>query len=1183
MKRIALATVVMFVTGLTAATAANWWETPEYVEADHVYTMDYVTPHVQWAKPLPGGKVRALFFISSKSSPPREIAEMCQRGDIEPSIVYYDRSGKTVQDGQVGMERAVRVIKQGPDVFVFANCAFESLSGEAQYHMMRQVIEEGAGIVCVGRTPKIAFTDERAVELPDHLQIGLPLASLPMGRAMAEALGLEDPAHADLAEAIMKRYRLGKGRELAISYPTGNDALTPRMSFSFEALAEYEYWAAFALKSILWASGRDTEFVFSDWPERDVVIDRADLPNAVSFSVEAPGAAQAQYVAASLIPLNGLNLVDYRRESEAVRGKLNMQMDYDLPVLTAGLYALDVTTGDPRGADNFGAIVVRITSERGVQSVELDAPFAERGETISGTATLRGDSFPAGETLMVRLRDAEDRVIAQQSLPAAPQVVFEFEVPEQTTILMRAEAALVDAEGDIDRAYANFRVPDRKRGQFHFLMWDYPRGPIGYWAMRSMRDNGVTSILSGSAPAEEIAANDLAYVPYTTRILEKYDENGIMQPACWNDEATIVPHVQEIVDKSVAARQHGVYCYSLGDENHTRGACQSEACLAAYREWLRGQYQDIAALNASWDSEYASFDEVSLYKAGDLNEQAAFNDGHYSRWYDRQAFKRYNYAVYCGRYSRAFKTIDPKAVTGFEGAGRFGDDYDECIAQVGFWGPYPSIGDDIIRSLAPPELITSNWMGYSREALPMVQKMWRMITNRNHGVWWWRWDNIGRFHGFMAPDMHPWDDTSQPVVDEMRDIRDGVGNWILAAEMPHDGIGLLYSMPSAFAGGQAPRRGNELDVSHRSFLEVVQDLGFAAHYLSDRTVAEDNDLNDGDERVLLLPMGRGMSDAVAEEVRMFVTAGGLVIADYRPAIRDEHCNLREAGALDDVFGIAQSPDGLDETASREFVIDDEIGGQHVKAVLDGRPDADVTITTGEALAGEAGVPLVIVNHFGDGTAVLLNFPFTQYLGLRDQGLEMPLRTLIGAALEMAEVRPVLKHSAGRGALRATETVRWQSGDTQLICLFKTAGEDGPATTALPEPMHVYDLRDDKYLGKIARIKRPLRVGYTNLYALTPERIGEMTLTAEPASVTPGDAVEVTARVRGADQGSLPVKARVFRPDGVEETWPTRELLTDGGRARFTLAVPFNAMPGTWRITARNVFTGQTAEAALVVE
>jgi hypothetical protein len=132
MKRIALATVVMFVTGLTAATAANWWETPEYVEADHVYTMDYVTPHVQWAKPLPGGKVRALFFISSKSSPPREIAEMCQRGDIEPSIVYYDRSGKTVQDGQVGMERAVRVIKQGPDVFVFANCVFESLSGEAQ-------------------------------------------------------------------------------------------------------------------------------------------------------------------------------------------------------------------------------------------------------------------------------------------------------------------------------------------------------------------------------------------------------------------------------------------------------------------------------------------------------------------------------------------------------------------------------------------------------------------------------------------------------------------------------------------------------------------------------------------------------------------------------------------------------------------------------------------------------------------------------------------------------------------------------------------------------------------------------------------------------------------------------------------------------------------------------------------
>ncbi|MCD6362224.1 MAG: beta-galactosidase trimerization domain-containing protein, partial [Armatimonadetes bacterium] len=622
---------------------------------------------------------------------------------------------------------------------------------------------------------------------------------------------------------------------------------------------------------------------------------------------------------------------------------------------------------------------------------------------------------------------------------------------------------------------------------------------------------------------------------------------------------------------------------SLGDENHTRGACQHPACLAAYRDWLRGQYRDIAALNASWDSDYASFDEINLYKPGDLNEQAAFNDGHYARWYDRQAFKRYNYAVYCGRYARAFEAIDPQAITGFEGAGRFGDDYDECIARVGFWGPYPSIGDDIIRSLAPPELITSNWMGYRREADPMVQRMWRMISNRCHGVWWWRWDNIGRFHGFLAPDLHPWDDTSQPVIDEMADIRDGVGTWILKAEMPHDGIGLLYSMPSAFAGGRGPRRGDDLDMAHQGFLEVVQDLGYAAHYLSDRTVAEENDLNDGDERVLLLPMGRAIPDAVAEQIRRFVRDGGLVIADMRPGIRDGHCKLREAGVLDDVFGIHQTPAELQEDPEYvDFTLTAKVGGEDIKANLSGGAEVVENVGDGEALGEVNGLPGVIVNHYGEGVAVLLNFPFSQYLALRREGEEMPLRRLIGAILEMADVHPPFTQRAGRGPLRATETVRWISGDVQLVMLFKTAGEDGPATTVLPEPMHVYDLRRNRYLGRVAKITAPLRVGYANLYALSPESIGKPALSVRNDAAKPGDEVEVSVRVRGAVRGSLPVRVRVFRPDGVEETWPRRELLVENGRAHFTLQVAWNAMPGQWKLTARNIFTGDTAEATFVV-
>ncbi|MBD3293335.1 MAG: hypothetical protein GF393_10455, partial [Armatimonadia bacterium] len=509
---------------------------------------------------------------------------------------------------------------------------------------------------------------------------------------------------------------------------------------------------------------------------------------------------------------------------------------------------------------------------------------------------------------------------------------------------------------------------------------------------------------------------------------------------------------------------------------------------------------------------------------------------------------------------------------------------EEIIERVGFWGPYPSIGDDIIRSLAPGDLITSNWMGYSREAQPMVERMWRMISNGYHGVWWWRWDNVGRFHGFLAPDFHPWDDTSQPVIDEMADIRDGVGTMMLQMDMPHDGIGLLYSMPSAYADGVAPHRRGPLPAAHGAFLEGSQDLGFAAHYLSDESVLE-GDLTEGDERALLLPLGRAMSDAVAAEVREFVRGGGLLVADLRPAIRDGHCKLREAGALDDVFGVAQRPNAahFPELAEVSLQLVTSLGGEEVRLETNTRIDPALEVTTGEAHAEHDGAPLLVVNQFGEGTAVLLNFSIDEYLTLREEMQEMPIRGLLSAIYALAETEPPHEQDAAGGPLRWTETVRWETDGLTLLMHFRSDGEDGPATTVLPEAKHAYDLRHDRYLGERREVGGRLRVGFANLYALTDKPIGELVASVREDVVAQGGEVRATVRVRGGGQGLLPMRLRVFRPDGTEQTWPRREVVAEDGAAEVTIPVAFNATPGTWRIEAREVLSGQVAEVEYEVE
>ncbi len=1183
-RAVTIAIVALLVT--LPLCAQEWWHQPELVEADHVYSLDYVTPHLQWSKPLPGGAIRALFFVRAKGTGAREIAEVAQRLDIEPEVVYYARTGQ-VDDGAAGMERALRLIREGADVFVFGGVDLEALSREAQYYLLEQVVREGAGLVCVGRPPAIAFTDDRVSdELPHELIGRFPLASLAKGREMAAAFGLTDPTDAELASRIITRYRLGAGRALLIRLPGGEEALTPRMEFSFEALGEYEYWAGFAANAIRWAAGRDSAVSFTGRPPTAVMLHRDDLPSGLSVALTSklPGTA-ALTVDCSLRLADGTRVAMGTLDAEIAQGETG-EVVVPAPKLPAGQHVMEVVISSARGVEAFGAQTLNVTTTRGVESVALDQEFAEVGETISGTVAMRGQEFAADEALVLRLRDAEDRVVAQQEMPAVGgEVPFSFVVPEHYTILMRAEAALIDGDGEVDHACASFTVPRRCRGQFNFVMWNSPRGALGYWGLRSLRDNGVTAILNGSpSPLPEIAANDLAYVPYTTRILETVGEDGVMEPVCWNDEPEVSEYIQEIADEYLPARRHGVYVYSLGDENQTRGACAHPECMAAYRAWLEEQYETIAALNASWGSDFSSFEEIGFFEPGDLNEQAALNAGHVARWYDRQAFKRYNYAVYCGKYARIYAAMDPEAITGFEGAGRLGDDYDEIIARVGLFAPYPSIGNDIIRSLAPrDELITANWMGYHREPQPMAMRMWRMIADGFDGVWWWRWDNIGRFHGFLAPDLHPWDDTSGVIIDEMRDIRDGVGTMMQRMAMPHDGIGLLYSMPSVYAEGVAPRRGGSIDMAHNAFLDATQDLGFQAHYLSDRTVTE-GDLNDGDERVLLLPYCRAISDEVAAQIREFVRGGGLLIADLQPGERDGHCRPRAAGVLDDVFGVAQAPSGATPSPLQMATIDiaPTIAGTMMPLTLETRIDPALQVTDGEALAEHEGAPLVIVNRFGAGTAVLLNFSIEGYDSLRAEMAEMPLRNLLGAIYAMAGIEPPFEQSAGGGPLRWTETVRWEAPGVTIIGLFRNAGEDGPVTTALPAPRYVYDLRNDRVLGQTDRITGELRVGYANLYAITDEPIGEPVLEVHGDAVAPGETVECVARTRGRSQGLLPIRVRVFRPDGAEETWPRRELIAEDGVARFELPVAFNAMPGTWRITAREVLSGQMAEAQMTV-
>ena len=230
---------------------------------------------------------------------------------------------------------------------------------------------------------------------------------------------------------------------------------------------------------------------------------------------------------------------------------------------------------------------------------------------MKGQVTLRG-APPAGSILQVRFRDSYDRILRREELPVVAdraQYPFEYAADEFATIQMRVEAALVADGEEVEMRQASFTVPNRRQGQFNFVMWDAPNDVLGYWAWRKLQEAGMNISLIGSfserAQPPALRACDASVAPYSTRILDPKDDDGFMQPVCWNDEPAVDEYVQRIVNNQKHLREQGVFVYSLGDEGVTHGCCVHPACIAAYRRYLADQYGTIEALNESWGEQYA--------------------------------------------------------------------------------------------------------------------------------------------------------------------------------------------------------------------------------------------------------------------------------------------------------------------------------------------------------------------------------------------------------------------------------------------------------------------------------------------------------------------------------------------------------------------------------------------------
>ncbi len=1181
--------------GLTLIAAMAWADmAPGEVDEDCSLASNLVTPHKDWGKGLAGGPVHALFFVytgaydgtwEDMGSRVRQVVELNERFDLQSDAVLFCGSGDKwffhgLKDGE---DRAERLLQKPYQLYVIAGFPMEKLPAKFQYLILKQVTA-GAGLLCCGPGASEYMTDKRLVTpTPPALVDGLPV------------LDKNKPADA------IKAYKLAKGRGAWITY--ASSSLTPDRQFSYAALHDYDYWLLWVGRAALWAASRDSDLsVASIFGGQVLALKQTDVKPMGEAVLANRGATPASVkVSFELCRYGDGVRTPLPDISATVPAAGTSNLTVPLPRLRAGDYFLDAVVREGKGVEASGAGNLKVESEVGVDKVEMAARFVERGDTITGKATLR--SAPAGSVLRLRLRDSYDRVLEQHDFELTAgqsEQSFTYRPDTLFTTLMRVEAALLVGGQEVEMKDASFTVPKRRHGQFNFVMWDIARDPLGYYAWRQMQQAGINTCLFGSMGDDVcpqpgvLAACDASLVPYSTRIQDPKDANGYMLPVSWNDDPKTADFVQHTVDNQKLLRELGVFVYSLGDEGVTLGCSVDPGDLAAYRRWLQGQYATIDTLNASWGTTYKSFDEVDLLDHKD-NLEAASILHNFPRWCDRQLFARFNLMQFAGRYGQDYSKLDPQALTGFEGTGGFGDDYDAICGINGFYGPYPDLGDDLVRSIYPLDRVHSNWMGYSKTGDALSDAAWRMVTKGMNACFYWMWSGIGSWRGYTRPTFDFWP-AIQDLANEMKPVREGLGDLLLNSKMIHSGIGIFYSVPLALSS-QIESSPQFIDAhqTHDLWSQLTFDLGLDYRYVTSGTLKH-GALTGKEFKLLVLAMAQAISPEEAAEIRKFVEAGGTVVADVRPGIFDSHCKPLTTGALDDLFGIKRTGRGGPTEAT--LVLKTSLDGKPLDTTLAKvRVDTGVEATTAQPLAMSDKTPILLVNRVGAGRAILLNFQIAPSKPTDDASESV--RKLLRFVYAVSGARSAVDIAGPKGeAMPNTEARQWQNGDAVVCGLWRhmenawfgpksgtTGGAPQPARLTFASPRYVYDLRARKALGKMAQVDTALRWGRASYFLAIPYPIKGLKVAV--SSTTPAAGQSLNANVSldlppGAKE-KFAVWVEVFNPRGEQPLWGRQVVMLSGGKAQVPMRVAFNDLSGKWRVRVTELFSNQTAEASWIVQ
>jgi hypothetical protein len=581
--------------------------------------------------------------------------------------------------------------------------------------------------------------------------------------------------------------------------------------------------------------------------------------------------------------------------------------------------------------------------------------------------------------------------------------------------------------------------------------------------------------------------------------------SALVRPYCLEDPGWRAEAAGQMERAARKNASHSPLAYDIRDELSTTISANpfdydfNPVTLAKFRGWLRERYPSLAALNAEWETKFATWEDVKPFTSDQIKNRMSSGDAqprgnpdwqalealkfdyaaarreptrwNFSPWADFRSYMDASLASALGDLRTAARRVDPRTPVGIEGTqmpSAFGG-YDLWrLFGVLDWVEAYDIGcaREIFGSFMPGKpLMTTVFENDTRHA---QRRLWHLLLEGDRGcIVWWSEDSIE----WKSAD-YTLTAKAKALAPALKEMTSPLARLFLRATPERDPIYIHYSQPSIQAdwllestvdGSTWLRRfssfeadNNRMAKTREAWLKLFQDLGYSPRFVSTEQI-EKGVLRDAARAVLVLPTSLALGDAEASEIKSFHSrSGNTVYCDGLPGIFDEHGKPRRTGALsgivsdDSPINAAYAAPAGGTTIGKYGLIADyarlRLGPTDGSTWLDwaarslpARSEISVRATNGESTRTR-------IHRYRLGPARLLAFE----------------RNI---SYQMSED---LKQAGGNEALEKPVALE----------------------AALPEAAHIYDLRSGKYLGHLNRWRFTLDPWRPSLFAASAAQIPE---------------------------------------------------------------------------------------------